>query len=130
MACGADCSKIAFIEADGYLNPEMLEDAIRQSNSKYVVLDPLQAFLTEKQDITRTNNIRPILRDLGGAAARTGAIFRQGGQIYNQRQRRGRFPWRVRRFRRGFTLHQSYTSALYKSRIAVQNKSDNIKPFS
>ena len=75
MACGADCSKIAFIEADGYLNPEMMEDAIQQTNSKYVVLDPLQAFLTEKQDITRTNNMRPILRDLGGVAARTGAAI-------------------------------------------------------
>ena len=75
MACGADCSKIAFIEADGYLNPEMLEEAIQQTNSKYVVFDPLQAFLTEKQDITRTNNMRPILRDLGGVAARTGAAI-------------------------------------------------------
>lgn len=75
VSCGADCSKIAFIEADGHLNPEMLEEAILQTNSKYVVLDPLQAFLTEKQDITRTNNMRPILRELGNVAARTGAAI-------------------------------------------------------
>lgn len=75
IACGADCSKIAFIEADGNLNPEMLEEAITGTNSKLVVLDPLQAFLTEKQDITRTKNMRPILRDLGNVAARTGAAI-------------------------------------------------------
>lgn len=75
VACGADCSKIAFIEADGNLNPEMLEEAIAGTNSKLVVLDPLQAFLTEKQDITRTKNMRPILRDLGNVAARTGAAI-------------------------------------------------------
>lgn len=75
MSCGADCSKIAFIEADGNLNPEMLEEAIIGTNSKLVVLDPLQAFLTEKQDITRTKNMRPILRDLGNVAARTGAAI-------------------------------------------------------
>ena len=75
VACGADCSKIAFVEADGNLSPEMLEEAIIGTNSKFVVLDPLQAFLTEKQDISSTKNMRPILRDLGNVAARTGAAI-------------------------------------------------------
>ena len=75
MACGADCSKIAFVEADGNLSPEMLEEAIIGTNAKLVVLDPLQAFLTGKQDISRTKDMRPILRDLGNVAARTGAAI-------------------------------------------------------
>jgi archaellum biogenesis ATPase FlaH len=75
IACGADCAKIAFIEADGTLSPEMLEEAIIGTNSKLVVLDPLQAFLTGRQDINRTKDIRPILRDLGNVAARTGSAI-------------------------------------------------------
>jgi len=75
MACGADCSKISFIEADGSLSPNMLEEAIVGTGAKYVVLDPLQAFLTENQDISSTKNMRPILRELGSIAARTGAAI-------------------------------------------------------
>ena len=75
VACGADCSKIAFVEADGNLSPETLEEAILGTNAKLVVLDPLQGFLTEKQDITRVTNMRPVLRDLGNVAARTGAAI-------------------------------------------------------
>jgi archaellum biogenesis ATPase FlaH len=75
MACKADCSKIAFIEADGSLTPEMLEEAIRDTNTKLVVLDPLQAFLTGRQDISRTKDMRPVLRDMGNVAARTGAAI-------------------------------------------------------
>ena len=75
MACGADCSKISFIEADGSLSPDILEEAIIETNAKLVVLDPLQAFLTGKQDITRTKDMRPMLRNLGNIAARTGAAI-------------------------------------------------------
>ncbi len=75
MSCGADCAKISFIEADGILSPKMLEEVIVGTGSKYVVLDPLQAFLTENQDISSTKNMRPILRELGSVAARTGAAI-------------------------------------------------------
>ena len=75
IACGADCAKIAFVEAGGALRPEMLEEAIVETNTRFVVLDPLQAFLTEKQDITRSKDIRPMLRDLGNVAARTNAAI-------------------------------------------------------
>lgn len=75
IACGADCSKIAFVEAEGNLSADLLEEAILGTNAKFVVLDPLQAFLTEKQDISRTQNMRPILRDLGNVATKTGAAI-------------------------------------------------------
>jgi len=41
VACGADCSKIAFIEQEGALTPVMLEEAINGTNAKLVVLEPL-----------------------------------------------------------------------------------------
>ena len=75
IASGADCSRIAFIEPEGNISPEMLEDAIEGTNAKFVVLDPLQAFLTPRQDISSTKYMRPILRDLGNVAARTGAAI-------------------------------------------------------
>lgn len=75
IACGANCSKIAFIEADENLSPEILEEAIIGTNAKLVVIDPLQAFLTKKQDISRAKDMRPVLRDLGNIAARTGAAI-------------------------------------------------------
>jgi energy-coupling factor transporter ATP-binding protein EcfA2 len=74
-ACGADCSKIACIEADGSLSPKLLEEAIVETNTKYVVLDPLQAFLTGKQDISSAKDMRPFLNELREVAARTGAAI-------------------------------------------------------
>jgi archaellum biogenesis ATPase FlaH len=75
VACGADCSKIAFIEADEAMSFDMLEEAIIDTNAKFAVLDPLQSFLTEKQDISSTKNIRPIFTKLGSIAAKTGAAI-------------------------------------------------------
>jgi hypothetical protein len=59
IACGADCSKIAFIEADESLSFDMLEEAIVGTNAKFMVLNPLQSFLGERQDITGTKTLRP-----------------------------------------------------------------------
>ena len=75
VACGADCSKIAFVENEGGLNLKILESAIRNTNSKYIVIDPLQAFLAANQDISSTRNMRPFLRELGNIAERTGAAI-------------------------------------------------------
>ena len=75
VACDADCSKIAFVESDGALNIKMFEEAIIGTNAKLAVIDPLQAFLSANQDITRAKNMRPFLRDLGNVAERTGAAI-------------------------------------------------------
>jgi hypothetical protein len=53
----------------------MLEEAIVSTNAKFVVLDPLQSFLGERQDITSTKTIRPIFTKLGNIAAKTGAAL-------------------------------------------------------
>ena len=75
VACGADCSKIAFLETEEGLEVKMLEQAIIGANAKFVVIDPLQAFLSTNQDITRAKNMRPLFRDLGNIAERTGAAI-------------------------------------------------------
>ena len=74
-ACGADCTKICFAEPDGTMSAQSLENAIQETNTKYVVLDPLQAFLNEKQDISSAKNMRPFLKELADTAARTGAAI-------------------------------------------------------
>ena len=74
-ACKADCSKIAFVENEGGLNVKMFEEAIRLTNAKYAVIDPLQAFLSANQDLSSAKNMRPLLRELGNVAERTGAAI-------------------------------------------------------
>ena len=73
IACKADCSKIAFVEIDYGLNLKMFEEVIISTNAKFVVIDPLQAFLSANQDISSTKNMRPLLREFGNIAERTGA---------------------------------------------------------
>lgn len=75
VACKADCSKIAFIESDVGLDLKAVENAIVKTNAKLIVIDPLQAFLSANQDITSTKNMRPLLRELGNVAERTGAAL-------------------------------------------------------
>jgi hypothetical protein len=53
----------------------MLEEALVSTNAKFVVLDPLQSFLGERQDITSAKTIRPIFTKLGNIAAKTGAAL-------------------------------------------------------
>ena len=75
VACNADCSKIAFMEIDDGFDLKMLEEAMINSRTKLVVIDPLQAFLSASQDITSTKNMRPFLRELSNIAERTGAAI-------------------------------------------------------
>jgi len=75
IACNADCSKIAFMETNCGLNIKMLEEAIIETDSKLVVIDPFQAFLSVNQDITSTKNMRPLLRELSNVAEFTGAAI-------------------------------------------------------
>jgi RecA-family ATPase len=75
IACGADCSRIAFVETDNGFDTQSFEEAITGTNAKFAVIDPLQAFLCAGQDITRTKNMRPLLKELGSIAERTGAAI-------------------------------------------------------
>ena len=71
---GADCSHIAFI--DDSLQPltlddSRIEDAIRKTGAKMLVLDPLQAFVGKDADLHRASDVRPLMHRLAAVAERT-----------------------------------------------------------
>lgn len=75
QVAGADCSKIAFIddtELPLTLSDDRLETAIRKCDAKLLVLDPIQAFIGTDADMSRANEMRPLLNKLGNIAERTG----------------------------------------------------------
>ena len=72
IAAGADCRRVSVIdEGDQMLSmtDERLIWAIRETEAGLVVLDPLQAYLGEKVDMHRANEVRPRLKHLGDIAA-------------------------------------------------------------
>ena len=65
LAAGADCSKVLFIDDSEQpltMLDERLEQAIRQTNARLVVLDPIQSFLGAEVDMYRANEIRPLMK--------------------------------------------------------------------
>ena len=54
------------------LSDERLERAIRQTGARLIILDPIQAYVGEKTDMNKANEIRPIFRRLADVAERTG----------------------------------------------------------
>lgn len=74
-ACEADCSRVFFID-DGdsclTVSDKRIEQAVRETSARLVVLDPLQAFLGSKVDMNRANEVRPLMKKLGDMAQRTG----------------------------------------------------------
>ena len=72
VAAGADCSRVSVIdEGEEMLSmtDERLVWAIRETEAGLVVLDPLQAYLGEKVDMHRANEVRPRMKHLGDIAA-------------------------------------------------------------
>jgi RecA-family ATPase len=65
---GADCSRILVIDESKEeltMTDERLEEAIKETGAKLLVLDPIQAYLGAQVDMHRANEIRPILKKLG-----------------------------------------------------------------
>ena len=65
LAAGADCSKVLVIDDSELpltMLDERLEQAIRQTNARLVVLDPIQSFLGAEVDMHRANEIRPLMK--------------------------------------------------------------------
>ena len=72
VAAGADCSRVSVIDEGNQMlsmTDERLIWAIRETEAGLVVLDPLQAYLGEKVDMHRANEVRPRLKHLGDIAA-------------------------------------------------------------
>ena len=77
-SAGADCSKIAFIddiESNLKLNDDRIESAIREIGARLMVIDPLQAYLCEGNEMNRADAIRPMMKSLTAVAERTGCAI-------------------------------------------------------
>ena len=51
---------------------ERIEKAITQNGARLIILDPIQAYMGEKTDMNRANEVRPMFRRLADVAERTG----------------------------------------------------------
>lgn len=70
----ADCDKVIVIDESTQalsLSDERIEQAIKETGAKLLILDPLQAYLGSDVDMHRANEIRPIFHALGLVAERT-----------------------------------------------------------
>ena len=54
------------------LSDERIEKAITQNEARLIILDPIQAYMGEKTDMNRANEVRPMFRRLAEVAERTG----------------------------------------------------------
>ena len=74
LAAGADCSRVLVIDDQDQpltMVDARLEEAIRRTAAKLIVLDPLQAYLGSDVDMHRANEVRPVLKRLSLMAERT-----------------------------------------------------------
>ena len=75
MEADADLDRVLVIDEGKQelsLSDERIERAIRQTGARLIILDPIQAYVGEKTDMNKANEIRPIFRRLAEVAERTG----------------------------------------------------------
>ncbi len=78
IEAGADLSKVLVIdesEQELSFSDSRIERAIVQNRAKLLILDPMQAYVGEKVDMNRANEVRPIFRKLAEVADRTGCAI-------------------------------------------------------
>ena len=82
MDAGADQSRIFFVKEDKKpltLLDQRIEEAICEAEARLMILDPIQAFLGNRVDMNRANEVREVLGRVGAVAERTEcAIFLLG----------------------------------------------------
>jgi RecA-family ATPase len=81
---GADCSRVLVIdESDRELTmrDKRLEQAIKKTDAKLLVLDPIQAYLGGNVDMYRANEVRPVIKQIGLMAERTNCAIVMIGHI-------------------------------------------------
>ena len=74
MEAEADLDRVLIIDESKQelsLSDERIEKAIRQNGARLIILDPIQAYVGEKTDMNKANEIRPIFRRLAEVAERT-----------------------------------------------------------
>ena len=78
IAANADCSRVLVIdetEQSVSMTDERLEAAIRQTNARLVILDPMQAYLGTDVDMHRANQVRPVMSQHGNLAEKYGCAI-------------------------------------------------------
>ncbi len=73
IQAGADCNRIAYIvdeECQLTLEDTRIERVIQQTGAKLLILDPLQAYLSQDSDMFNVGRIRQQLRNLSEIAAK------------------------------------------------------------
>lgn len=73
VAAGADCSRIAFIADESEqltLEDQRIEQAIKETKARLLIIDPLQAFMAQDGDMQNAVRVRTVLRKLANVAAR------------------------------------------------------------
>ena len=74
----ANCENVCFIEKeDGllFMDDDSIEQAIRKSNAKLLVLDPIQAYIGDNVDMNRANVIQPRMTKFKETAEKTGCAI-------------------------------------------------------
>lgn len=77
-AAGADCSRVLVIdecEAELSMTDERIEQALKETDAKVLILDPIQAYLGADVDMHRANEIRPVMKRLGDMAEKYGCAI-------------------------------------------------------
>ena len=74
MEAEADLDRVLVIDESKQelsLSDERIEKAIRQNGARLIILDPIQAYMGDKADMNKANEVRPIFRRLAEVAERT-----------------------------------------------------------
>ena len=78
VTAGADCEQILVIdESDKTLSmvDERLEEALKRTGAKLLILDPIQAYLGGGMDMNRANEARDMTKKLGALAEKYGCAI-------------------------------------------------------
>jgi len=77
ISAGANLSRIESIDCEGLNIDEdcdIIEQHIQETNAKMILFDPLQQYMGKSADMSRITDIRRLLTNLGGIAARNNCV--------------------------------------------------------
>lgn len=78
LAADADCGYISGVDESHYpltITDGRLDEALRLTNARLIILDPLQAYLGADVDMHRANEIRPVMSYLSNLAEQFGCAI-------------------------------------------------------
>jgi RecA-family ATPase len=84
LSLGADCSRVMVIDETIHeltMRYKRLEQAIKKTDAKLLILDPIQAYLGGNVDMHRANEVRPVIKQISLMAERTSCAVIMIGHI-------------------------------------------------